>query len=51
MQSALKTLDGVASSEVNLKAKTVHVRFDSAGVTPDAIAQTVTDSGFDATVK
>lgn len=51
MQSALKTLDGVASSEVNLKAKTVLVRFDSAGVTSDAIAQAVTDSGFDATVK
>jgi len=51
VQSALKDLAGVSSSEVNLKAKTVLVRFDSTGVSPDAIAKAVTASGFDATVR
>lgn len=51
MQSALKDLTGVSSSKVDLKAKTVLVQFDSAGVSPDAIAKAVTASGFDASVQ
>ncbi|MDR2772852.1 MAG: copper ion binding protein [Elusimicrobiota bacterium] len=45
---AVKSLDGVKSVEVSLKAKKADVEFDPSKTSPSAIITAIEDQGFDA---
>jgi len=51
VQSALKDLDGVLASDIDLGAREVVIRFDAGKVQPDALAKAVTDSGYPGELK
>lgn len=48
IEHALDQVPGVRDAEVNEKASTLHVDFDEAAVSNDAILTAVRDAGFDA---
>jgi copper chaperone len=47
IEGALGGLEGVASAEVSVEAKTVTVSFDESAVGMDSIKETIEDQGFD----
>jgi copper chaperone CopZ len=51
VQSALTKLDGVGSAKIDLATGEVLVQFDADKVKPEAMAEAVTDSGFESEVK
>jgi copper ion binding protein len=51
VKTAAKKLDGLATIEVDVAAGTATVTFDSARVTAEQIAATITDAGYKTTVE
>lgn len=47
VEGALKELDGVTSSEVDLETGKVSVKYDETKVTVDAMKEAVEDQGYD----
>ena len=47
IEGALGGLEGVASAEVSVEAKTVTVSYDEGAVGMDVIKETIEDQGFD----
>lgn len=47
VESALNKVDGVSGAEVNLDAKNVTVKFDSATTNLEQLKVTIDDTGFD----
>lgn len=48
IEESLEEVDGVASSDVDLDAKTVTVTFDPADVDADSVAAAITAAGYPA---
>jgi copper chaperone CopZ len=49
IQNGLKTMDGINSSSVDLKSKTVTIKYNADKTNPEAISKTIKSIGYEAT--
>jgi copper chaperone len=47
IEAALARLDGVHTAAVDVPARTVHITYDEAAVTPTTIRQTLSEEGYE----